>query len=144
MSTTRERSSVAAVSDEVGKRIRERRTRLGMDVKPLAERAGVDRGRLAKIEAGTATNVRTSTIGAIERALDELEAERRATDAALPPGVSQIGDPADDLFAVEVYTDAGVLRAVVKGQPKDADVIRETAQQLMAGMALEPPKANDA
>ena len=140
MLAMRERTSVAAVTEDEGRRIKARRTRLGLPVKALAERAGVDRGRLAAIEAGTVTNVRAATLGAIERALDELETEQAAAD--LPPGVTPVGDPADDLFAVEVYTDAGVLRAIVKGQPRDADAIRKTASEIIAGLDVRPPKVN--
>lgn len=143
MLTMSERASVMPVSSDVGSRIKERRTRLGLGVKPLAERAGVDRGHLAAIERGTAANVRPATIGAIERALDELEAER-AQDADLPPGVQQIGDPADDLFVIEIYTPAGTMQAVVKGLPKDADLIREQALKLMKGMGVRPPVENGA
>lgn len=142
MLTMTERVSVTPVSDDVGTRIRTRRTRLGMAVKVLAEHAGVDRGRLAEIEAGTAKNVRAATLGAITRALDELEAERAGD---LPPGVSQVGDPADDLFAIEVYTPAGTIQAIVKGQPKDADLVREQALKLMADLpAMRPPTENGA
>ena len=42
-------------------------------MKALAERAGVDRGRLAAIEDGA--SAREATIGAIEKALGSLEAE---------------------------------------------------------------------
>lgn len=143
MLTATRATSVTAVNDDVGNGIKARRTRLGMAIKALAERAGVDRGRLAAIEAGTATNVRPSTLGAINRALDELEAERTGT-TDLPPGVTRIGDPSEDLFAVEVYTTEGVLQAIVKGQPKDADTIRETAQKLIEGMHVRPPAENGA
>ena len=55
-----------------GEAIKKRRTALGVTVKALAEKAGVDRGRLAAIEDGA--SARESTIGAIERALADLEA----------------------------------------------------------------------
>ena len=60
-------------SDDAGARIRQRRAALGMTVKALAERAGVDRGRLAAIEDGA--TAREATLGAIERALSDLEQE---------------------------------------------------------------------
>ena len=44
-----------------------------MTVKALAERAGVDRGRLAAIEDGA--TARPATLGAIEKALAALEDE---------------------------------------------------------------------
>lgn len=65
---------VATVGNEgAGERIRQRRTALGLTVKALAEKAGVDRGRLAAIEDGA--TARESTIGAVERALTAFEQE---------------------------------------------------------------------
>jgi transcriptional regulator with XRE-family HTH domain len=126
MLAVREATSVAAVTEGAGQRIAERRTRLGLSVRALAQVAGVDRGRLAKIEDGTATNVRAATIGAIERALDELEAQR---ETPLPEGVRSIGDPADDLY--EVALEEGGRRVVVKGRPKDAQERQEIADTAM-------------
>lgn len=64
-----------AVGDEnAGAEIQARRLRLGMSVKGLAEKAGIDRGRLAALEAGDA-NVRATTIGAVRSALLRLEHE---------------------------------------------------------------------
>lgn len=118
-----EATSVALVTEGAGQRIAERRTRLGLSVSALARAAGVDRGRLAKIEDGTAANVRPATIGAIDRALDEIEAQR---EAPLPEGVRPIGDPADDLY--EVAIEDGTRRVVVKGRPRDAQERREIEQ----------------
>ena len=56
-----------------GEAIKQRRTALGVTVKALAERAGVDRGRLAAIEDGA--TARPATLGAIEKALAALEDE---------------------------------------------------------------------
>lgn len=133
MLTTHGATSVAAVNEDVGRRIRERRSRLGMPVTALAERAGVDRGRLAAIEAGDARNPRPATIGAIERALDELEHEL-GMDADLPPGTRHIGDPEDDLVEITVEGNFGV-RFVVKGPVRDIDEIRDAAQKLMRSMS---------
>jgi transcriptional regulator with XRE-family HTH domain len=54
-----------------GDEVRARRARLGIDVKPLAELAGVNRDTLAAIEAGQ--GFRTSSLGKIKRALEQLE-----------------------------------------------------------------------
>lgn len=56
-----------------GESIRVRRTALGLTAKALAERAGVDRSRVAAAEAGGP--VRPSTMGALDAALTQLEAE---------------------------------------------------------------------
>lgn len=67
-------STVVLVSNEhEGEAIRAERQELGLTVKALADRAGVDRGRLAKIEAGEP--YRDSTLGAIRRALTEFREE---------------------------------------------------------------------
>jgi transcriptional regulator with XRE-family HTH domain len=143
MSTMRERASVSAMTEGVGHRIRERRTRIGMPVNALAERAGVDRGRLAAIEAGTAKNVRPATIGAIERALDELEVEHGIADPGLPPGARRIGDPADDLIEFTIEGTDGI-KAVVKGPIRNMDELQAAAQKLIEGMQVRPPAENGA
>lgn len=61
---------VVEVEDEG---IRERRERLGLTLRALADRAGVDRGRLSDIEKGATP--RPSTLAQIRRALDEFEDE---------------------------------------------------------------------
>ena len=137
MLTMRESPSVALVSGDVGQRIKDRRARIGMPIKTLAERAGVDRGRLAAIEAGTAKNVRTTTIGAIERALDEIEAERGFTEPGVPPGAYRIGDPADDLVEFIIEGTGGV-RAVVKGPIRNMDELQAAARKLLDGMQVQP------
>jgi transcriptional regulator with XRE-family HTH domain len=143
MVTMQERTSVTVVTDDVGQRIKARRTRLGKSVKALAERAGVDRGRLAAIEAGSVANVRPATIGAIERALDDLEQEAAAADAALPPGAHRIGDPADDLIEFTIEGTGGI-RAVVKGPIRNMEELQAAAQKLIEGLRVDDPKVNGA
>lgn len=143
MLTMSEPTSVAVVTDEAGRRIRDRRTRLGVPVKALAERAGVDRGRLAAIEEGKAPNARATTIGAIERALDDLEHEKAASTAPLPAGARRIGDPADDLIEF-VIEGSGGIRAVVKGPIRNMEELQAAAQKLIEGMQVRPPKENGA
>lgn len=143
MLTMQERTTVGHVSEDVGNRIRDRRARLGLSVKALAERAGVDRGRLAAIEAGKASNVRATTISAIELALDAIEAERQEPVAELPPGARRIGDPADDLIEFIIEGTDGI-RAVVKGPIRNMDELQAAAQKLLEGMHLRPAKTNGA
>lgn len=73
LTTTERPNTLEGVTTGAGDAIRQRRTALGVTVKALAERAGVDRGRLAAIEDGA--SARASTIGAIEKALAALEEE---------------------------------------------------------------------
>lgn len=64
-----------------GEQIVARRTALNMTRKALADRAGIDRGQLAKIENGT-TKARDATLGAVEAAL--IKAETAERPAATP------------------------------------------------------------
>lgn len=57
----------------VGARLQERRMALGLTRKALADKAGVDRGRLSLIEKGASFH--DATVGAIERTLTQLEEE---------------------------------------------------------------------
>lgn len=61
-------------NSDLGKRIRARRMALGMSVTALGKAAGVDRSRVSAAESGSA--IRSSTLGAIEAALDEAEKAR--------------------------------------------------------------------
>jgi transcriptional regulator with XRE-family HTH domain len=129
-----------AVDEETGARIKERRVRLGMSVKALATHAGVDRGRLAEIEDG-ATNVRPSTIGAIDSALSSLEEEMGMRDR--PTGATtRIGDPADDLIEFTIEGNFGV-RAVVKGPVRDLDALQAAVGRLVREMKGDPEPGTD-
>lgn len=68
-----EGATFAPVEADEGDQIRQRREALGMGIAQLADRAGVDRGRLSKIEKGA--EARGTTLSAIKRALDQLEEE---------------------------------------------------------------------
>lgn len=59
---------------DAGRRIKARRERFGMTKSDLSARAGVSRGRLAEIEAGTVPGL-PETIGKLEAALDKFEQE---------------------------------------------------------------------
>lgn len=61
-------------SVQAGEAIKTRRLQLGMTRTALAQRAGVDRSRVTKAEAGEP--LRDSTLRAIEKALDDYEVER--------------------------------------------------------------------
>lgn len=120
-------------SAETGRRIRERRTRLGMTVKDLAERAGVDRGRLAKLEAGEPA-IRATTIGAVEAALDRIEEETGMNDpAAREDGVVEFRVTGN--FGVDV---------VVKGPVRDLAALEESVNRILSRMQKDqrelPPR----
>jgi transcriptional regulator with XRE-family HTH domain len=106
--------------------IRDRRERLGMTIKDLAEEAQVDRGRLSALEAG-ASSPRPSTIGAVLRALERLERE-----------MGLAGTSADDYDTVEfeVAGNFGV-RVVVKGPVRDRAELEESVLRLISRMQAE-------
>jgi transcriptional regulator with XRE-family HTH domain len=111
---------------------RDRRNRLGLSQEALADRAGVDRSRIKKVEEGD-TSVRDSTIGAIGWALTDLE---REMGMDLPSTVRTLGEPAEDMVEFSVEGNFGV-RAVVKGPVRDIDALREAVARLIADMNRE-------
>lgn len=121
-------TSVGRVSNEAGASVRARRIALGMSASALAKRAGVDRGRLAALEAGE--RVRDTTAAAVESTLSALEHE---TGMDLPSQVAPIGDEADDLVEFVVEGNFGV-RAVVKGPVRDMDAMQQAVSKIIAGM----------
>jgi transcriptional regulator with XRE-family HTH domain len=113
------------VNAERGKEIKRRRVALGMNVKALAERAGIDRGRLSKLEAGD-PSVRETTIGAVEAALTRLEVEMGYDT---PAAVSVT----DDLIEFRVSGNFGV-DVVVKGPVRDMDALERSVERLIRRM----------
>jgi predicted transcriptional regulator len=101
--------------------VRARRVRLGLSVKELALRAGVDRGTLAALEAGD-ERVRDRTFGAVERALDGLE-----TEMGIEPNHGMGGD----VVEFRVSGDFGV-DVVVKGPVRDMAAMEESVARLLA------------
>ena len=101
--------------------IRARRVRLGISVKALALRAGVDRGTLASLEAGD-ERIREATYGSVERALDLLEQEM---------GVEPAAGPLADVVEFRVSGDFGV-DVVVKGPVRDMAAMEESVARLLA------------
>lgn len=116
-----------AVNENPGAEIQERRLKLGMSVKGLAERAGIDRGRLAALEAG-ADNVRDTTIGAVRAALDRIEHEMGMDLPARDLG--------DGLVEFAIEGNFGV-RAVVKGPIRDLAALQEAVSRLVRDMQTD-------
>ena len=115
-----------AVSARRGESIRARRVKLGMGVKPLAMRAGVDRGTLAAIEAGD-DRARETSIAAVERALDLLEQEMGAEPAA---------EVSADIVEFRVAGNFGV-DVVVKGPIRDMEALEASVARLVERLAVE-------
>lgn len=104
--------------ESIGEQIKGRRENLGMTRSALADRAGVDRGRLGKIEDGTAGNPRSSTIGLILRTLDDLEEE--------------VGEDGSDYVTITVDLPGELSgKVTVKGRP---DGVAEAVADLLRRM----------
>jgi transcriptional regulator with XRE-family HTH domain len=103
--------------------VRARRVRLGLSVKELALRAGVDRGTLAALEAGD-ERVRDRTFGAVERTLDQLETEMGIE------APNNNGSPSADVVEFRVSGDFGV-DVVVKGPVRDMDALEASVSRLL-------------
>jgi transcriptional regulator with XRE-family HTH domain len=111
-----------------GSQIRARRVKLGISVKELALRAGVDRGTLASLEADDG-RVRETTISAIERALDVLEQEM-GIDA---PAAED--ERAHGLVRFEVTGVYGADALVVEGPVENIAELEAIIDRIMRGGA---------
>lgn len=111
-------------------KIQQRLDRLGISDREFENKTGVDRKALRR--AANGEPVRRSTYVAVETWLDRIEEEVGLDDEPLPDGVTRVGEPDQDLFAVEVYTPEGKMIAVFKGPVKDAEVVRREAAALIA------------
>lgn len=114
----------AVVDNEVGERIRQRRTRMGISVRDLAERAGVDRGQLGKLEKGEAQS-RATTVALIETALDQLEQELGMDAPDVRP---------DDVVEFRVAGNFGV-DVVVRGPVRDMEALEDSVARLISKMS---------
>lgn len=123
------RRNVSGVNDEdelgVGGAIRARRAALGLSVKALAERAGVDRGRLAAIEEGA--SARSATIGALESTLSRLEEE--------------MGGPYDSEHGLVTFRLRGNfgIDVTLQGPVDNLDELEASVERLLAKMEQPPP-----
>lgn len=105
----------SGVMADEGKRIRDRRSALGMSQEDLAREAGVNRDTVGAIENGL--GFRRSSLTKIEEALSRIEKEA-GMDA---PAVS--GAEGSDLIEFDVTGDFGV-HVVVKGPVRDAELLQ--------------------
>ena len=120
-----EADTLDLVDEGMGDRVRARRVALGISAKALAMRAGVDRGRLAALEAGD-PSVTERTVGAIDRALGALEREM---------GI----EPDDKLADVIEFRVAGNfgVDVVVKGPVRDMAAIEDSVARLITKMQAQ-------
>lgn len=112
---------------EAGHRVRQRRERLRIDKRSLAEQAGINRNTLASIENGESFGRRS--LAKIDRVLDQLEREA-GIDA--PPAA-----PAEssrcDFIEFEVLGDFGP-RVIVRGPAADAETLEASVIRLIQQM----------
>lgn len=111
----------------VGDRIRQRREAMGWDIKALAKLANVDRGQLAKIERGEHIP-RGATLGAIERALDEIEKETGHDE----PDAGLVTFRLSGNFGVDV---------VVQGPVSNIEELEESVARLVRTMKKDEPES---
>lgn len=129
------REHLSDMSNE-GSRVKERRERLGIGKKALAELAGVNRNTLAAIEGGESFN-RTS-LAKLERVLDDLE-EEAGIDA--PPRAAATDESKMVKFRLDgLY---GVRSLVVEGPIEDKEGLLEIVQELMRGSGQASSKEDD-
>ena len=124
-------------SQGVSLEMKARRLRLGMSVKGLAERAGINRATLSAIEAGQMMNAREATLGAITTALDRLEQEM---GMKLPDGVQRVGDPNEGEVEFRIEGVVGRRSVIVKGPIGDIAALQAAVQGILAGMRADPPE----
>lgn len=114
------------VADGIGRRLRDRRIRLGLSVRQLADEAAVDRASLARLEADDG-GVRETTIGKVEQALARLE-EAMGMEAP-----AEAESPIE--FRVSMPNGADV---VVSGSVRDLATLEQAVDRLLARWAGVP------
>lgn len=122
--------SEEAGPSEEAERVEQRRLRHGMSVSGLAQRAGVDRGRLAKWLKGE-VEVRPTFVAVLEQALDSFEEEVG----------DRPGSPNDDLVEFRVSGNFGV-DVVVKGPLRDAEELEKSVARLIQRIQKQEPPRN--
>jgi transcriptional regulator with XRE-family HTH domain len=116
------RLGLRPVDDETGRRLRDRRVRMGLSVRQLAEEARVDRARLAALEAGD-PNVRATTIAKVDATLGRLEQEMG------------MDEPATDGDTVEFRVSGNFgVDVVVKGPVRDLPALEEAVNRILSRM----------
>jgi transcriptional regulator with XRE-family HTH domain len=106
-----------------GRMIKRRREALGVPIKELAELAGMSRDQLSEIERGKVSSPRGHTIGAIERALTELEEKTSGPYDDERPGLVTFRMSGN--FGVDV---------VVQGPVENLDELEASVERLIQRM----------
>jgi transcriptional regulator with XRE-family HTH domain len=122
-------TTLSAVTEPTaGADIQRRRLTIGMSVAALAKAAGVDRGRLAALEAGE--KVRDTTLAAVVRTLDDLEHEMGMDlPSRVEPVAAEEQKPNVIRFVVEgVY---GAKALVVEGPVENIAELEAAVDRIM-------------
>lgn len=134
MSVERVSTSVEPVTSEsAGANIQRRRLEIGISVAGLAKRAGVDRGRLAALEAGE--RVRDTTLAAVTRALADLEHELGMDEPSVVQAPTPEGDTAPGFIRFKVEGVYGAKALVVEGPVENLAELEEMVDRVMRRLA---------
>lgn len=117
------------VTDETGRQVRDRRLRMGMSVRQLAEEAGVDRGRLAALESGE--EVRDTTLAKVLSTLSRLEQEMGMDDLSAEEREGVVEFRVAGNFGVDV---------VVRGPVRDLEALEASVNRILSRMQSERPE----
>lgn len=124
MAEAPEADTLTPVDSAMGRRVAERRNRLGISQRQLAIKAKVDRETLKKLEDGN-PRTRETTVQVVLATLDALEHEMEmdrpdATDA--------------DLVEYVVKVPGGTAEVTVRGRLSSADDLEERVARLIERM----------
>lgn len=113
---------------DLGAKVRARRLALGLSVKALAERAGVDRSRVAVLEDGG--TLRPATLGAILTALEAAERE-----AGLgPEGPAERPSEAPSGPRTAITFEVEGIKVTVEGSEEDREAVEASAVRAAYGL----------
>lgn len=124
MAEVPEADNLTPVDKDMGRRVADRRNRLGMSQRQLAIRAGIDRETLKKLEVGN-PRTRETTVQVVLATLDSLEHE---LGADVPDATEA------DLVEYVVRVPGGTAEVTVRGHLSSADELEERVARLIERM----------
>lgn len=127
----------SAGMENEGRRVRERRLRLGMTIDDLASEADVSPDTLGDFEAGNRTP-RELTVSKVLSALDRIEEE---VGLHAPPQPAQPSPLGEGFIEFDVSGDFGV-HIIVKGPVTDADILQRQVIGIIREIRAEQGKGD--